>query len=135
LLFIYYFQANIHSPFKYCDTFSYPDSNLEGKLIDININQQVEFKDPPKAVNIPSELEKGVEPFIGIKQRFFNQKPPNKKQRKVTFSYLGNLVGIRVVLIVKLKKLNRRRYQKKIILKYIWLFTMFFRIRRTNVQI
>ena len=94
LLYRFIFQAHIHSPFKDCDIFSYPDSNLEAKLIDININQQVEVKTLTKAGNIPSELDKGVEPFIAIKQRFFNQKSPNKKQRNVSFSYLDNLVGM-----------------------------------------
>ena len=89
--FHFIFKANIHFPFKDCDIFSYPDSNLEAKPIDININQQVEVKTLAKASNIPSE------PIIAIKQRFFNQKSPKKKQRNVSFSYLGNLVDMRVV--------------------------------------
>ena len=89
--FHFIFKANIHFPFKECDIFSYPDSNLEAKPIDININQQVEVKTLAKASNIPSE------PIIAIKQRFFNQKSPKKKQRNVSFSYLRNLVDMRVV--------------------------------------
>ena len=107
--FHFIFKANIHFPFKDCDIFSYPDSNLEAKPIDININQQVEVKHPTKAGNIPSELDRGVEPFMSIKhtwgkygeRRFFNQKSSKKKQRYNSFSCQDNLVGMRLALNVK----------------------------------
>jgi hypothetical protein len=73
--------------------------------MDININQRVEVKHPAKASNTSRELNKGVEPFMAVKhtwgkfgeRRIFNQKSPNKKQRNVSFSYIDNLVGMRVL--------------------------------------